>query len=1315
MFKISTFNLPYKKTFNASFVFLLFFIALVKIRAQGCFPQGIIFNTQAAIDEFKIVNPGCKIIEGDLVIGGYNTLIGKNQDIKNLNALNGIEEVKGKLIVSSIENLLNLTGLSQLKKVGGDIIIQGNGKINNLSGLEKLTGIEGNLEFFVNNVAKMSTKGLDSVRYIKGDLNIKAFGISSLIGLGKLDSIHGSLYVYGDGVSNFSDLKSIKYIGKNITVNDSEISSFSGLSKITEIKGNLRVSDNPLSFSGLQNLEIIHGNFEVVENGINGSFDGLTKLKEVKGNVYFYGIGKAEIKSLKALERIGGNLSLIRANLIQTPLQGMPALKLIGGDLLFNQNDELKDYGQWPALDTIHGSLRFYYHYSLSSLSGFNNLKYIGKNLKIELNKELVSVTGFNQLNQIKGSIEILNNVKLKTISALFNTQEVNGYHINSNPLITDLVFNNTNDVMTESVTIYSNNSLKSLSGLQSVKKIHNISINFNSKLTNVNFASQLNTLSGILLLENNSINEINVFSQLDSIKGGLTVSNLNNAGITIQEFLPTLTYFEGGLKLTQVTATDLPFLDGKSVINGQLILQNITSLNHINFLNNLDSVLGNFTLSLQVKSLQSLSSLQKINGSFAINNCDSIQTLKGLENLKFVRNAIYINFNDNLNSISQLQNIDTSYFRVFSSIPTLSLVNNPKLNECEIKLVCNLLTTGAKSLNIKNNGPECSSLELIDCLDNTMLSGKTYIDVNKNGILDNEDIIAPLIKLSINNGEKYIFSNQYGRYFFQAEPETKYVLKSENNDNLAIIGDSLSKTFFPQDEFKHEVHIGFKFLMDSIRGEVSIPGPKINRCSEIVQVNPKIVNIGTKPTNYRLRIFKGNYTLISSYPVPKYLIGAYEWEFNNVSVMSSAEISLNLDMPNFNSSGQDLIIPHVLYIQKNGLWILADSTAYISKIVCAYDPNDKQVVPYGKKEERFVLKDEPLSYTIRFQNTGTAAARDVIIRDTLDEGFDLSTFKTLGSSHKLHTELRGPYVEFYFRNIWLPDSLSNKEGSKGYVNFIVNAKEEIEECAKLENKADIYFDFNPPITTNTVSNTLVSYICDDTVIKIDTTVCTGESFFGYNKTGSYNLIYSKEKTCDTLIYLNLKVTPPKYKISQKQVCVGDTIMLNHSKLVMPSYSFYANDTIFDGNCLDSVYRYLLSPLYPSRLEIDTTICKGNDVYGYNQSGSYTIPILSQINQCKDTVELKLTVLPQDDPACITAVNELDNINLSLVPNPSSGNFEVVTLLGIHRIRIFNNLGQLVKEAFNNSEFYLADPGVYLIEILLSDYKFYNKKLIIKN
>ncbi|MBL0101573.1 MAG: hypothetical protein IPP49_17330 [Saprospiraceae bacterium] len=199
-----------KKIIYSLFSILLMIGTTIKINAQTCYPQGIVFTTQGSIDSFKINNPQCKIIEGDLVIGAYSTLITKNKDIYNLAPLNGIEEVRGKLIVSSIENIYDLSGLSRLKKVGSDIIIQGNVKINNLVGLEKLTGVEGNLEFFVNNVAKMSTKGIDNIRYIKGDLNIKSFGISSLVGLAKLDSIHGSLSVWGDGVSNFSDLKVLK-------------------------------------------------------------------------------------------------------------------------------------------------------------------------------------------------------------------------------------------------------------------------------------------------------------------------------------------------------------------------------------------------------------------------------------------------------------------------------------------------------------------------------------------------------------------------------------------------------------------------------------------------------------------------------------------------------------------------------------------------------------------------------------------------------------------------------------------------------------------------------------------------------------------------------------------------------------------------------------------------------------------------------------------------------------------------------------------------------------------------------------------------
>ena len=335
-----------------------FFILMVQIFtpasvfAQGCLTQGIVFTTQSQLDQFKADNPTCKVIEDDLVIGSYSVLIGKNKDIINLTPLSNIEEVKGNLIISSLENLIDLAAFSKLKKVGKDIIIQGNSKITSLKGLEGLTGVEGKLELFSNNVAKMTTKGLDNIKYIKGDLNIKSFAISSLEGLANLDSIHGSLYVWGDGVNNFSKLTSLKFIGKNISIYDSEISSFQGLSAIKEIYGNLSVVDNPISFSGLNNVEVIHGNFEVRENGTTGSFTGLTKLREVKGNVYLYEIGKAEIKTLTALQRIGGTLSLIHSNLIGTPLAGMPALKYIGGDLYFYENDLLNDYGDWPKLDT---------------------------------------------------------------------------------------------------------------------------------------------------------------------------------------------------------------------------------------------------------------------------------------------------------------------------------------------------------------------------------------------------------------------------------------------------------------------------------------------------------------------------------------------------------------------------------------------------------------------------------------------------------------------------------------------------------------------------------------------------------------------------------------------------------------------------------------------------------------------------------------------------------------------------------------------------------------------------------------------------
>ncbi|MCH2196392.1 hypothetical protein [Kordia sp.] len=64
-----------------------------------------------------------------------------------------------------------------------------------------------------------------------------------------------------------------------------------------------------------------------------------------------------------------------------------------------------------------------------------------------------------------------------------------------------------------------------------------------------------------------------------------------------------------------------------------------------------------------------------------------------------------------------------------------------------------------------------------------------------------------------------------------------------------------------------------------------------------------------------------------------------------------------------------------------------------------------------------------------------------------------------------------GNRVEFVFENINLPfDDATND----GYVVFNIKTLLALEECDTFENTADIYFDFNLPITTNT-SSTLIS------------------------------------------------------------------------------------------------------------------------------------------------------------------------------------------------------------------------------------------------
>ena len=63
----------------------------------------------------------------------------------------------------------------------------------------------------------------------------------------------------------------------------------------------------------------------------------------------------------------------------------------------------------------------------------------------------------------------------------------------------------------------------------------------------------------------------------------------------------------------------------------------------------------------------------------------------------------------------------------------------------------------------------------------------------------------------------------------------------------------------------------------------------------------------------------------------------------------------------------------------------------------------------------------------------------------------------------------------YTFQNIFLPDSTTNESASHGFLSYSIQPKDGLGEQTQIRNRAGIYFDFNPPILTNIVVNTLVS------------------------------------------------------------------------------------------------------------------------------------------------------------------------------------------------------------------------------------------------
>lgn len=401
----------------------------------------------------------------------------------------------------------------------------------------------------------------------------------------------------------------------------------------------------------------------------------------------------------------------------------------------------------------------------------------------------------------------------------------------------------------------------------------------------------------------------------------------------------------------------------------------------------------------------------------------------------------------------------------------------------------------------------------------NSSIATSSYADLNENGQRDSTEKGLLFVQIDYQPDIDYIFTDSSGstRVFVD---QNDYTVTAAPPEFWELTTDSMSY-FVAEDSLDNDkiYEFGFAPSVDTFLIEPSITSA-FTRCGFTVPFWLDFNNRGTLTADggYILT-FDTLTSLVSSVPEYDTIIGNNAfWSYENFEPQTQRDIQLEILMPGVDNIGDTLkfrLTSYVLDAVGSTDTLVNYKEDYNSIISCAYDPNDKLVSP-NRRAENYTLFGEPLTYTIRFQNTGTDTAFNVEIVDQLDPNLDWSTFRPIAASHSFTTNLTDAgIVYFNFDNILLPDSIVNEPLSHGFVKFKISPLPGLPENTVIENTADIYFDFNPAIVTNTIKNTLVSKL--PTLTSLNETLELSQRLSVYPNPFSNQITFALEQEKQTL------------------------------------------------------------------------------------------------------------------------------------------------------------------------------------------------------
>jgi len=362
------------------------------------------------------------------------------------------------------------------------------------------------------------------------------------------------------------------------------------------------------------------------------------------------------------------------------------------------------------------------------------------------------------------------------------------------------------------------------------------------------------------------------------------------------------------------------------------------------------------------------------------------------------------------------------------------------------------------------------------NCNGFSYVSGVVFNDLNNDGSLNGVEPGRAKVYLYSDNGNFSAECDANGNYYLPADTGILFTVQAQIPPYRQLTTTPASHIFSNYGLIDSLNQIGIYDVPNINDLAVSLTDygeirPGFNYHSLVTFDNP-----GTTIQSGQLYFVKPSLTtLVTATPAPSVVSGdTLTWTFTNSQPLSpTVNYNIELNIPS------TTILGTIIHSSAGVSYAAADFTpdnnlASDSDIIGgSFDPNDKQAIPENTFTTVQLANGEYMTYTIRFQNTGTASAFNVVILDTLATEFDLTTFQVVGASHAYTWKIENRVLTVRFDNIMLPDSNTNESLSHGFVRYKVKPNALLAVGTAMNNTAYIYFDFNSPVQTNT-TNTVV-------------------------------------------------------------------------------------------------------------------------------------------------------------------------------------------------------------------------------------------------